>query len=102
MVEGLLQFLDDFFHRALQSIVTNRSLFAGLHHSAQKFLPLERFMAAVSFDDPQVATLDFFVSCKAMLACQALTTTPNSRPGFRRTGIDDLVFKVSAFWAPHD
>jgi hypothetical protein len=59
-------------------------------------------MAAVSLDDPQIATLDLLVSRKTMLACQAFTTTPDCRPGFRRTGIDDLVFKVTAFWAPHD
>src|SRR5271157_4139774 len=82
MVEGLLQFLDDFFHRALQGIVSDRSFFAGLYHSAQKLLPLERFMAAVSFDDPQVATLDFLVSRKTMLARQALTAAPNSCPRF--------------------
>jgi len=59
-------------------------------------------MAAVSFDDSQVATLDFLVSRKTMLACQALTTAPNSWPRFSWTRIDDLVLKVAAFWAPHD
>jgi hypothetical protein len=84
MVEGLLQFLNDFFDRALQSIVTDRPLFAGLQHSVQKLLSVEWLMAAVSLNDPQIAPLDLLVSRETMLACQAFTTTPDCRPGFRR------------------
>jgi hypothetical protein len=36
-----------------------------------------------------------------MLAGQALATTTDGRSGFRRTGIDYLVFKVSALWTSH-
>src|ERR1700719_4178018 len=58
-------------------------------------------MPASSFDEPQIAPLKFLVRCKSMLARQTLATTADRRSGLRRTGINHLVFKVSAFWASH-
>jgi hypothetical protein len=58
-------------------------------------------MASISFDNSQIAPLDFFVGRKPMLASKALTTPANRCAGLSRTGIDNLVLKVSAFWASH-
>src|ERR1700751_4675578 len=81
VVVQLLEFLDDFFHCALQSIVTDRALLAGLDHSAQHFLPIKRFMPAIPLDDSQIATLDFFIGCESMLAGKAFPSTSYSRAG---------------------
>jgi hypothetical protein len=97
----LFQLLNYFFRGSFQGIKTDWTLLAGLDHSAQQLLSIEWLMASIPLDHPQIATLDFFVGREPMLAGKALATTTNSRSGLRRTGIDNLVFKVSAFWATH-
>jgi hypothetical protein len=77
----LLQFLNDLFDCAFQSIVADRALLAGFDHSAQQFLAIEWFVASISLNHAQVATLNFFVGREPMLACKALATTTNSRSG---------------------
>jgi hypothetical protein len=58
-------------------------------------------MASISFDNSQIAPFDFFVGRKPMLASETLTTPANRSAGLRRTRVDNLILKVSAFWASH-
>jgi hypothetical protein len=97
----VLQLLDNFFDGPLEGIVTDWAFLACLDHSAQKLLPVKWFVPAVSLNHPQFPVFDLFVGRKTVLARQALATSADCRARLRRARVDYLVFKVSAFWAPH-
>src|SRR5271165_5149464 len=101
VIVRMLKLLDDLFRGPLEGIVTDRTFLAGLDHSAQQFLPVERFMSSIPLDHAQIATLNLFVCRKPILTGQTFATPTYRRTSLRRARVNNLVFKVSAFRASH-
>ena len=101
VIVRVLELLNNLFDGALESIVTDGTFLAGLDYARQQLLPIERLMASIPLDHPQIAALNLFISSKSILARETLATPTNRRTSLRRARIDNLVFKVSAFRASH-
>jgi len=77
------------------------ALFAGLAHAAEKFVAVEGFAAAVTFEDAKVLAFDFFVGGETLAASDALASAADATAVLGQAGVDHLVLEVAAFGAVH-
>ena len=100
-LEPVLQLLLDLVGNVLEIAESDGALFARLEHTVDKLVLVERLAAAVALDNNERQALHNLIRCEPALAGKAFPSPPNGRAFVRRTGVDDLAFRIAAKRASH-
>lgn len=86
-----LKLCRDVFDALLDSLSTDRALFACLEHALKDFVSFEKFTALVALDHVEGVVFDLLVGGKSIAALQALAPPSNRAPIFGEARVDDFI-----------
>jgi hypothetical protein len=88
----LVEFGEDFFDSAVETVHGYRTFFTGFDQPAEEFFAVDGLAGAISFDHPELGALNLFVGGVAVIALEAFATATRGRSVFRHPRVDYFIF----------
>lgn len=95
-VEGILELRFDFGYEIFHLFGGNGAFVAGFHDACKKLASVKDLACVILLDDDQGQSFNDLVGREAFLTGETFSAAADAAASFRRTGVDNDTFCVSA------